>query len=57
MTDREWEAWGYPTKGDPCDVCGSKIDTKSEPRFYYVTCREHAGVPPVKRVKLKGKSG
>lgn len=45
MTDKEWEAFGYPSK-EPCAVCGKTGDNRSEPRFGYTVCREHAKTPP-----------
>lgn len=44
MTDQEWNAFGYDSN-QPCAVCGNG-PTKSEPRFGYSVCRQHAGMDP-----------
>ena len=52
MNNREWDTFGY-SSSEPCKVCGRYGDNKSEPRFGYVVCREHAEMSPVEISNIK----
>lgn len=52
MNNKEWETFGY-NSSEPCKVCGKYGDNKSEPRFGYVVCREHAEMSPVEISNIK----
>lgn len=47
-----WEHFGYDSE-KPCEICGKKEYTKSEPRFNYVVCEEHSTMSPVEISKYK----
>ena len=46
MGEESWKYFGYDTK-EPCCVCGTTEDCKSEPRFGYSVCRKHANIKPI----------
>lgn len=46
MNNKEWEYFGYESNKSCC-VCGKIGDCKSEPRFNYTVCQEHADIKPI----------
>jgi len=46
MTNEKWKWFGYESD-ESCCVCGKVGECKSEPRFNYVVCQEHANITPI----------
>lgn len=49
--DNDFESFGYDTD-KPCEICGEK-PAKIEPRFFYVVCKKHQYLTPIKVDNLK----
>ena len=43
----DWRDREYYPSNEPCCVCGSTVQTGSEPRFGYVVCKEHSKLSPI----------